>query len=390
MLLLVIICLLLTSCYNDETEGGSSAIVTNSLYGSSNSVSSENASDTSSSTSKFDNNNLITSGIFINTSFISAYKVCPVPQELSSFIFENKAATTASFMINDMELIATDNFDKSITWDDLKYIKDLQERLFNSNDVKTIYAKDYFTFDSTCYSLLKEDIEFLRYNTQWNPLPNNARIRYINYFLDDKLPLQLWENEISLMLKTIYGETSTPVIICESWEFTTNGNNYAYVVASNIVGGDYLVDKTQVSFSEKKCFDDTSCIYYCDVLFCNDTIIYSEFSDIYNVYDDDTELLSNYWSYQTDSSGNLKLCPLPGGVWMELKYMTVSEQPNICVCDVNGDGRVELLCNTFKSPAVREVSIYSLSSENELKYIASIDSNTVTLPYKRVSNWIYY
>ncbi|MBQ3393623.1 MAG: hypothetical protein IJG64_00505 [Oscillospiraceae bacterium] len=92
---------------------------------------------------------------------------------------------------------------------------------------KKYYTRDYFDPESTGYASIPAD-EVLISTTFGDPLP--VKVLYTHYELSDRKPKQMW---LDYFYSKPPEDSATPAVVRESWEFTMNGVECAFVYYTN-------------------------------------------------------------------------------------------------------------------------------------------------------------
>ena len=165
----------------------------------------------------------------------------------------------------------------------------------------------------------------------------------------------------------------TPVILTESWSFTLEGKKAAVVYASNvIVSGDQDVLYTagDAHAAPNAPAADDTVLYRMQAFFIEGSKpqrLYSEIavvSEDYGISYRPTAFESYqqiFSALQYDASGKIVECPLFNNMngWYALRDHAY--RPEYTVCDIDGDGAVELLCYTEKASSdMSQCSVYRL------------------------------
>ncbi len=248
------------------------------------------------------------------------------------------------------------------------------DRIKESNKrTYSLYAKDYYTSDSTGYESLTDSDVLFQSN---EPISmTTSKVRYTNYQYSNRAPRSEWVEQVEPILENLYlenpemyipltypsessdfvlipGKIQSPVIIRESWEFVFNDNSYAIVTACNIASDN------DCSGLEYYTFDDDlqRAIYRFTVVFVNDKIIevnkktyydphlyilYEKTLDRIGSTKDMTIYQPFYTTIQSGPDGELVLC----NSWLDRMgyYDEFMYWPCFVVIDTDNDSIPELL-----------------------------------------------
>lgn len=271
--------------------------------------------------------------------------------------------------------------------------------LNDSNDIKSIFSKDYYTTDSTQYSMLNDKDIILKGNGGWEYI--TSKVKYTNYVVDKNAsPKQKWVDYFSERLTNMVGKTSTPVIITDSWEFIWDGNITEIIIASNIMVTEDINNPLPDEKTVKPVIPsgENHVMYEMSVMFINDTPVMMGINDICDDYSKislksiqtnisaDDPLYSNcsfvppsngqvfeyaYNCAQIDENNNIIYCPVfiesncYYGTYREFDYKL-----KFLVADINGDAKTEVLAyNKGHSSNSFMIIAYNLDNNSLNPYI---------------------
>lgn len=254
LVLLTSICLLLSACSGDSissSESPSSAITTSSACDAVNSYSSDD------SFSALTESTLDIVGEPA-MAYLNTYNLKP---KYTDFPLKAPDYRAVSCMENN-----DDNIYKCFSEN---YINTIYTKRITEPLKYVLYAKDYYSSDSTDYNLIPDDSVIL---TSDSPLitKSNTKVKYVNYLLDDsEIPEENWIDYFSEQLCNY----DSPVMIKEAYTYKANDITYEFVVASNVVDIPGL-SPSEIHENFFKVYTSDNCPYTPETLKSDNSIIY--------------------------------------------------------------------------------------------------------------------
>lgn len=250
-------------------------------------------------------------------------------------------------------------------------------------------VNDYYTEDSTGYDTFNNSI-LLRTNAEHNLMP--WRVKYINYCEETIKPKEIWINKMKESLDTATGGTDTPIVIWETWSFDFNGDEISFVNATNFAD-EISLEIWDYPLNINYIYNRNNIIYTSSAVFCNDEMVWFQINmDFYYVNDvselnDESNSVMSYL-YQTDSNGNIIVCPfhLLAGYERKIAKLNNWYQPDVlCVLDMDNDNNPEIVLSEFTG-LIREVSSYkyknnTITNNEILFYIGGMRGEGYPLEY---------
>lgn len=282
----------------------------------------------------------------------------------------------ASLTANDDELFMIDV--DSIDDERLNALYDIL-LYYEHNGLNPVYAKDYFSSDSSGYTELDDKDIIFWTNKKYNPLVTT--VKYTEYITDCSEPNPIWTDYFRSKLNSKAGYSDTPIVIRCSWEFTYNEKHYAFVIANNMVLGDkgeLFNNKKETSivipYGENHVIYNESTLFIDGVPAWHDIFQNIQFQTIEEIQinkndtllafspADDYNLGSYFHScYQSDKDGNLISCPLYLNNVMHSEIINYAFYDTIRLIDLTGDGSPEMILQQ-KGKGGYLLSVYDLSS----------------------------
>lgn len=263
-------------------------------------------------------------------------------------------------------------------------------------DYIDVYAKDYFSSDSTMYNLLKDDSIIYKYVGTHSPF--HEKITYINYIVDtSRQPKQEWINGFKNIVFTEVGQFNSPIIVKESWSIKYNNAEIDIVNFCN-----YIPDSSIPLYS-----DDFCSLKELENIPLGNSVLYNEYIVFYN--NDVTPFLINNvktscldidlisskpldkenflsfklpekenkdmfyniaaWTYQYDNEYNI----IKSAVFGPSYYFQLDEiEYEYCFLDIDNDGSLEIINHREGNGVNNIISIYKYDTVTDtIKYVVS-------------------
>lgn len=293
----------------------------------------------------------------------------------SNDVNEKRYDLIVSYIKNGEQLIKRNDWGSYYEWNYTKVYEDFR----NQNNTKYVLAVDYYDENSTGYTGLNCNEIIFEYSGE---LKNISKIKYINYEEEQLTPEKAWLDFFFTILKDKVGETNSPIIITEAWEFEWNGKNAAIVTAKNTIPNNTL---KWVQYNEDcgiipiELHNDNLIIYNMTAIFIDDnpTLIKNPLiikidnqlkpptTDKYGPYG------VMFYSYQYDSSLNIIKRPLYATASSEQHLRDFYYTPSFLVIDIDGNKVDDIIIyNNSWEGLRRYVEIISYENNELVKYLA--------------------
>ena len=307
---------------------------------------------------------------------------------------KNSSSTKKCFSLNLASFSLTgekkDNF-FSFIYDEENKTYGIKHINNEPNEYINIYAKDYFSSDSTGYSILNDNDIIYKYSGTHTPFPE--KVTYINYAVDSShQPKQEWINDFKNIVSTEVEQFNSPIIVKESWSVKYDNAEIDIVNFCNFIPNSFRPPHLDDFYGLKKSENipsENSILYNEYVIFYNNDvkpflisyydidIVSSEALDKENFVSfklpekEDKGTFYNIatWTYQYDNEYNIIKSPVFGPSY----YFQLDEiEYEYCFIDIDNDGYLEIINHREGNGMNDILSIYKYDATTDtVNYVVS-------------------
>ena len=274
-----------------------------------------------------------------------------------------------------------------------------------------IYAKDYYTPDSTGYDKLSDNDIILSSNINYNPLI--SKVTYKHYYSDECQVKPEWEtrfkNDIKKMLLenrtsieyngdsndySNFNVNAVPIIVTDVWSFLEDENEIEIVKAQNIFyDTDYIGridgvtslpdEQPFLAYTLIEIFINGNCVEndkfnslssYCFIMQKSNSslCLYDEAEDDKDIVDE----LYCYFTFQKDKNGNIGVYSVSQPIFQSYDLLNVAATNSYMFADVNNDGKGEVVVLNILLPKFfpSYISAYNIRfCDNKFELVKTTD-----------------
>lgn len=232
-------------------------------------------------------------------------------------------------------------------------------------------------------------------NGDWDFFPEP--VAYQTYSINEQPDEPDWMDYFKQKLSAFHYDG--PVLIRESTKFQWNGVEMTIVTASNVVvaegkGEEDLLASQELCSTAKQPGNKHPVIYTITALFSSGNYPYNLFQECREIYTDqeriekaklaftpwqgvDSSYLHYLSVYQYDESGNIDLYPILCDYGVEFWFLNFRYPPNNLICDIDGDGMVEVVFNTTNMIYLTHTSkVFKLNNEHTVSSVYFYSTQT--------------
>lgn len=274
-----------------------------------------------------------------------------------------------------------------------------------------IYAKDYYTPDSTGYDKLSDNDIMLSSNINYNPLI--SKVTYKHYYNKECQVKPEWEtrfkNDIKKMLLenrtsieyngdsndySNFNVNAVPIIVTDVWSFLEDENEIEIVKAQNIFyDTDYIGridgvtslpdEQPFLAYTLIEIFINGNCVEndkfnslssYCFIMQKSNSslCLYDEAEDDKDIVDE----LYCYFTFQKDKNGNIGVYSVSQPIFQSYDLLNVAATNSYMFADVNNDGKGEVVVLNILLPKFfpSYISAYNIRfCDNKFELVKTTD-----------------
>lgn len=274
-----------------------------------------------------------------------------------------------------------------------------------------IYAKDYYTPDSTGYDKLSDNDIILSSNINYNPLI--SKVTYKHYYSNECQVKPEWEtrfkNDIKKMLLenrtsieyngdsndySNFNVNAVPIIVTDVWSFLEDENEIEIVKAQNIFyDTDYIGridgvtslpdEQPFLAYTLIEIFINGNCVEndkfnslssYCFIMQKSNSslCLYDEAEDDKDIVDE----LYCYFTFQKDKNGNIGVYSVSQPIFQSYDLLNVAATNSYMFADVNNDGKGEVVVLNILLPKFfpSYISAYNIRlCDNKFELVKTTD-----------------